>query len=254
MRANHRLLSALLLSALGFSSCEKQTEEVVMEDTSEYQPLSVGKFITYRLDSTVFVNFGRDEEIRSFEEKHVIDAEVLDAQGRPAFRVFRFTRDTAGLEAWRTAGTYFITISNNTVEVSENNLRSLRLVDPLKLDFEWKGNRYLPTEPYGSTYNFSNDDYMYDWDFTYENKEETLQLKNHLVENVVTIKHIDESINVPISTPAAYASINYAVDKYAKGLGLVYQELEMWEYQPNPGGPSGYKTGFGVKRSMIDHN
>jgi hypothetical protein len=239
---------------LGFSSCEKETEEVIMEDTSEYQPLSVGKFITYRLDSTVFVNFGRDEEIRSFEEKHVVDAEVLDALGRPAFRIFRFTRDTAGLEPWKTAGTYFITISSNTVEVTENNLRSLRLADPLKLDFEWKGNRYLPTEPFAGKYNFSNDDYMYDWDFTYESTEESLQLKNHLVENVVSIKHVDESINVPISTPTAYASINYAVDKYAKGIGLVYQELEMWEYQPNPGGPSGYKTGFGVKRSMIDHN
>ena len=196
----------------------------------------------------------RDEELHSFEEKHILDAEVTDALGRPAFRVFRFTRDTAGLEPWKTAGTYFITISDNTVEISENNLRSLRLADPLKLDFEWKGNRYLPTEPFGSNYNFSNDDYMYDWDFTYENMDEPLQLKNHLVENVVTIKHVDESINVPISSPSAYASINYAVDKYAKGLGLVYQELVMWEYQPNPGGPSGYKTGFGVKRSMIDHN
>ena len=225
-----------------------------MEDISEYQPLSVGKFITYRLDSTIFVNFGRDEEIRSFEEKHIIDAEVVDALGRPAFRVFRFTRDTAGLEPWKTAGTYFITLSENTVEVSENNLRGLRLADPLKLEFEWKGYRYLPTEPFGNTYNFSNDDYMYDWDFTYESIEESLQLKNHMLENVISIKHIDESINVPITSPSAYASINYAVDKYAKGLGLVYQELVMWEYQPNPGGPSGYKTGFGVKRSMIDHN
>jgi hypothetical protein len=254
MRANFTLLTILFFSALIFSSCEKETEELIMEDSSEYQPLSVGQFITYRLDSTVFVNFGRDEETHSFQEKHVIDAEVTDAQGRPAFRVFRFTRDTAGLQSWKTAGTYFITLSDNTVEITENNLRSLRLVDPLKLDFEWKGNRYLPTEPFGNIYNFSNDDYMYDWDFIYEYKDEALQLKNHLVENVLTIKHIDESINVPISSPSAYASINYAVDKYAKGLGLVYQEMIMWEYQPNPGGPSGYKTGFGVKRSMIDHN
>lgn len=254
MRANLFLLSVLLITALVFSSCEKETEEVILEDTSEYQPLSVGKFITYRLDSTVFVNFGRDEETHSFQEKHVIDAEVTDALGRPAYRIFRFTRDTSGLEPWKSAGTYFITNTGNTVEISENNLRSLRLADPLKLDFEWKGNRYLPTEPFGSSYNFSNDDYMYDWDFTYEVLDESLQLKNHLVEDVVTIKHIDESINVPITTATAYASINYAVDKYAKGIGLVYQELIMWEYQPNPGGPSGYKTGFGVKRSMIDHN
>jgi hypothetical protein len=253
MRANNFLLT-LLAFALLFSSCKKETEDLNMEDVSEYQLLSSGKYITYRLDSTVFVNFGRDTEIHSFQEKHVYDTEILDAQGKPAFRVFRFTRDTAGLQPWAPAGTYFITITSNTVEVSENNLRSLVLVDPLKLDYEWKGNRYLPSEPYGIKYNFSNDDYMADWDFTYESKGDALQLKNHLVENVITIKHIDESINVPITTPTAYASINYAVDKYAKGLGLVYQELIMWEYQPNPGGPSGYKTGFGIKRSMIDHN
>jgi hypothetical protein len=254
MRAKLNLFTALAFSILAFSSCDKETDDLVMEDVSEYQPLKIGNYITYRLDSTVFVNFGRDMEIHSFQEKHIIDAQITDALGRPAYRVFKFMRDTAGTTPWAPAGTYFITIANNTVEVSENNLRSLRLAEPIKQDFSWKGNRYLPTEPYASLFNFSNDDYMADWDFTYESLGESMQLKNHLVEDVLTIKHIDESINVPIVSPTAYASINYAVDKYAKGLGLVYQELEMWEYQPNPGGPSGYKTGFGIKRSMIDHN
>ena len=38
---------------------------------------------------------------------------------------------------------------------------------------------------------------------------------------------------------------------YAKGIGMVSQELVMWEYQPRNGG---YKVGFGVKHTMLNHN
>jgi hypothetical protein len=52
-----------------------------------------------------------------------------------------------------------------------------------------------------------------------------------------------------------FGNTNYSVEKYAKGIGLVYQEFLMFEYQPNLGGQGGgYKIGFGVKRTMIEHN
>ena len=65
---------------------------------------------------------------------------------------------------------------------------------------------------------------------------------------------MNETINVPVTDPNAYAAKTYAIDKYAKGIGLIYQELDMWEYQPNTGGTSGYKVGFEVKRTLLDHN
>ena len=44
-------------------------------------------------------------------------------------------------------------------------------------------------------------------------------------------------------------------DRYARGIGLVYQEFIMWEYQPpHENVPVGQTTGFGIRRSMIDHN
>jgi len=52
---------------------------------------------------------------------------------------------------------------------------------------------------------------------------------------------------------SAYASVSYMQDNYAKGIGLIAEEFIMWDYQPpnvsNPG-----KRGFGIKRSIIDHN
>ena len=50
-----------------------------------------------------------------------------------------------------------------------------------------------------------------------------------------------------------FGTTSYGVEKYAKGVGMVYQELLLWEHQPNPGGTP-YKEGFGVKRTMNDHN
>jgi hypothetical protein len=50
-----------------------------------------------------------------------------------------------------------------------------------------------------------------------------------------------------------FASKSYSVEKYAKGVGLVYQELTLWEYQPNIGSTP-FKVGFGIKRTILDHN
>lgn len=244
----------LLFVFAALFSCKKETEQFQTESLSDYLPLQTGKYITYRLDSTLFTNFGTVTTVHSYQEKHQIDQLITDNEGRPSYRVFRFVRDTNGTQAWQPSGTYFITPGTSTIEVVENNLRFLKLAAPIKQDNTWKGNRYLPSDPYGANYSFSNDDNMADWDYTYTNTNESLTLNGTTINDVITIQQANESANAPVTVPSAYGYINYSVDKYAKGIGLVYEELTMWEYQPNPGGNGGYKTGFGVKRSMIDHN
>ncbi|MDB5196616.1 MAG: hypothetical protein JWP88_987, partial [Flaviaesturariibacter sp.] len=56
-----------------------------------------------------------------------------------------------------------------------------------------------------------------------------------------------------ITSVSAFASRSFARDKIAKGIGLISQEYILWEYQPNPNGTP-YKIGFGVKRTILDHN
>lgn len=250
------LFFLLLLVTATLAGCKKETEDFQIEPLTSYYPTTPGKYITYRTDSTVFTSFGTVTTVRSYQEKNEVDMLMTDNLGRPSYRVFRYLRDVDGTQAWKPAGTFFVTLTNHSLEVVENNLRFLKLVNPVKENNSWKGNSFLPFEPYKDKYSFSNDDEgsMPKWDYTYTELNGTFLYKNQPLRDVLTVTHVNESANVPVTQASAYGYINYSLDKYAKGIGLVFQEFIMWEYQPNPGGNNGYKTGFGIKRSMIDHN
>jgi hypothetical protein len=250
-----RFMLPALLMAMCFS-CTRKIEEFQSEPLSDYLPLQTGKYITYRIDSTVFTSFGTIVETHSYLVKHIIDAEITDNLGRPSFRVFRFIsnqNDTTGTPDLHANGSYFITPLNNRIEVIENNLRFLRMHLPVKQNFSWKGNMYLPYDPYGGLYSFSNDDFMTDWDFHYASFEPTWNYKGQTYQNVSTIEEADEAFNVPIVNPGNYAYKNRSVTKYARNIGMVYREHTLWEYQPNPGGTP-YYIGFGMRMWMVDHN
>jgi hypothetical protein len=248
-------ITAFLASIVLLNSCSDKQEQFESEEISDYTNLTVGKYITYRIDSTVFPNFGRSTEVHKYQQKHVVDALVTDNLGRPSYRIYRYIRDSAGTTPWLSNGTYYITPVNDQLEVVEDNLRSIRLHIPMREGFTWKGNRFLSADPYGTLYNFSNDDNMNEWDFFYDNFETAFSYRNQVYTDVWTLECAEENYNVPITDPGAYAARTRSLDRYSKNIGLVYREYDMWEYQPNPGQPGGpYKTGFGITMWMIDHN
>lgn len=238
-------------------SCSKTTEEFQSEPLSDYIPLEVGKYITYRVDSLVFTNLGRTEEIHKYQMKHVVDAQINDNLGRPAYRIITYISDSTGTQPWTPNGTYFITPLSDQVEVIENNLRSIKLHLPIKANFNWKGNKYYPDDPYDALCalnsfdgSLSETDYFYDGD-----RQDTEVINGQTYNNVYTVQQDDESNNYPNTDPGIFALRAYGIEKYAKGIGLVYREQILWEYQPNTGGSGGgYKCGFGVTMWMIDNN
>lgn len=255
MRANRIHLFTLVAATLLLFSCKRETEEYTSEPLADYIPLLAGKYITYQVDSTVFTNFGRTTEIHVYQEKNLVDAQLPDAMGRPSFRILRFLRDSAGTQPWKPSGSYFVTPLEKRIEVTENNLRFVKLALPIAQDFSWKGNQYLPDEPYSSNYSFNNDQDIQTWDYMFSALSQTEVIKGQTIPDVITVDGIDDLFNYPITDPNGFAYVNRAQEKYARGIGLVYQELTMWEYQPNTGGQGGgFKIGFGVKRSMIGHN
>lgn len=249
------LYLVLLVFLFPFISCTKETATFSSEAIADYWPVSVGRYITYRLDSTVFANLGRTEEVHRYQVKHVVDAQITDNLGRTSYRVFRYLRDSAGTQPWIPNGAYFVTPQNDQIEVVEDNLRFIKLRTPFKLNVDWKGNKYLSSNPFLSLYSFSNDDDMNDWDYKYKNFDQTAAIGTQTLNSVYTVFQVDESLNAPVTDIRAYGYRSYAVEKFAKSIGPVYRELLLWEYQPNLGSVSGgYKIGFGIKMWMIDHN
>jgi hypothetical protein len=247
MRANHFLT---LLACVFLLSCEKETEAFQTEAVSDYLLTKPGKYITYRTDSMV-TNRGAAFITHSYQEKHQVDALFTDNLGRSSYRVFRYLRDTAGSGPWKPSGSYFVTPLDNTAEVIENNLRFLKLAGPIKETNYWKGNRFLPADLYAS-YDLDGNG-IEDWEYSYVGTGTAVSLGGKLYNNVITVEQVNESINAPVTNFGEYGFKNYSVEQYAKGLGLVYQEFVVWQYQPTNVSRPGYR-GFGVKRSIIDHN
>jgi hypothetical protein len=89
---------------------------------------------------------------------------------------------------------------------------------------------------------------------------DVVTIKGKTYNDVLTVDAVDAVDNAnenkyTVLNPASVASVNQVQDKYAKNLGLVYQKFIMWEYQPpNGSNQTGAKVGFGIERSIIDHN
>ena len=255
MRSNFTFsLSLLAITTFTLFSCSSKTEDFISEPLSDYIPLQTGKYITYRLDSLVFTNFGRNTEIRRYRVKHVVDAQIADNQGRPSYRIFTYLSDSTGTQAWTPNGSYFVTPLTNQIEATENNFRFIKLHLPLKEGYEWRGNMYLPDEPYISAYDFSNDQDIKDWVYYYEPFEPAFSYRNQNYTDVFTVEQQDDASNAPVTDPSNYGSMTRSVEKYSKDIGLVFRKYELWEYQPNPSGPSPFKLGFGIVMWMVDHN
>jgi hypothetical protein len=247
----------LVLASLTAVSCKKQTGTI--DNTTplnEYMPLEIGKYIHYRLDSTRFVDFGQRDTVVSYDAKDVVEAEVTDNSGRAGYRVVRYLRDLNSTNEldYAPSLTYIVTPTKETVEVIENNLRYQKLKLPVTEGFNWHGNSFLPATPFYAAYEFSNDEDMDIWDYTYEGVDLSYSIGDNIYDNTATVLQVADSSNVPIEFPDGLAYKNYWTETYAKNIGLIYKEVEMWEYQPPNAGNPGFRSGFGLKMTIIDHN
>jgi len=230
------------------TSCKKQMDNYSPEPLSDYYPLQVGKYITYNLDSTLFINFGQKDTVIHYQIQDRVDSPITDNTGRDGFRILRFIRhDTS--EAWAPNNTFMVTPTENSIEFVENNLRFIKLKSPLRKDYTWKGNSFIDTYS-----NISNVRYLDDWDYIYDSLGLPLSINSINIDSTIKVFERDEFIGEdPSLSTTQYAEENYSVEKYGKGIGLIYREFLHWEYQ-GPQSPTHGYSGYGIKMSIIDHN
>ena len=240
-------LLLILIVAVIFNACKKSTNTLAVASVSEYYPLQVGKYITYNLDSTIFINFGTAQAVVKYQVKHQIDALITDNLGRPAYRVIRYIRKTAA-NPWVPDNTFMAVQTDFAVEFIENNMRFLKLKGPVRDAFTWKGNSYIDTYSLNSTVK-----YLDDWDYAYDSVNVKQTIGTFTFDSTLKVAQRNEIIG-NLTDPNSYSEINFGAEKYAKGTGLVYRNFLHVEYQPPTPGRGAYRVGYGVKMTIIDHN
>ncbi len=242
---------AIACCLLTLSQCKKSTATVQSAALTDYLQLQPGKYITYRLDSTLFTNFGTQTTTVSYQAKDIIDTLITDALGRPSWRVIRYLRDTAGTQSWVTDQTYMITATREDVEVVDNNLRFIKLVLPVVNGYSWPGNSYIDVTT--DTFNVVN--YLQGWNYYYDSLGMPFVTPFGTVDSTLTVIQQPDVTNGDFTDPSRYSERNYSVEVYAKGIGLINKRFLHQEYQPPNGGTSvGSTSGYGLNLTMIDHN
>lgn len=259
MRIQLRIfLFTVLAFGLTISSCKKKISFPGNVLTNYYIPLQVGKYITYRMDSLTFYYYGQSDTITSYLAKDSVEQKTMDGTGATVWLVTRYLSDTTG-SFWSPSMTYVVSPSNSAIDVTENNLRFVKLGFPMDLGFSWTGNTYLPYNPYQDLFYYS--DYinldLTDWNYVYTQVNQPFTVENGTTfDSATTILQVADSTNVPIANPTAFAANTYWSETYAKSIGMIYRYTVMWEYQPPTpdGSQEAYKIGFALRMSIVDHN
>ncbi len=88
-------------------SCKKENDNFTSDSVTDYYSLQVGKYITYNLDSTLYINFGLKDTTVSYQVQDRVDALVADNLGRDGYRIIRYIRKDA-TEAWEPNNTFMV--------------------------------------------------------------------------------------------------------------------------------------------------
>lgn len=252
------ILYLALIMGLGFSSCVKKIHNPANPLTNYFLDLQVGKYVTYRMDSLNFYYYGQNDTITSYLAKDSVEKQTIDNTGATVFLVTRYLSDTAG-SFWVPSLTYIVSPSAQAIDVTENNLRFVKLAYPMDIGYSWTGNTFLPYNPYQDFFVFSdyNNLSLATWNYYYLQVNQPYTVANGTTyDSATTVLQVADSTNVPITDPTAFASVTYWSETYAKHVGLIYRRTEMWEYQPPTpdGSQAGYKIGFALTLSVVDHN
>jgi hypothetical protein len=200
--------------------------DLVTGHISDYTNLGVGKYVIYKLDSTITLPFGTGFTVNSYTVKDSIEALITDNLNRPAYRIVRYVWN-APAQRWNNSNTFMAIQTANTFEYVENNMRQLRLVSPIVDNFSWKGNSSIGVSPF----QFGSKDASYlDWVFSYSHVNMPFKVGNLNFDTTITVVQYDSANNKPFSANNLN-NYSHSYEVYAKGVGKIFQDLFSWEYQ-----------------------
>jgi hypothetical protein len=242
-------LTVLTILGLLWQSCTK-TEQLKTAYIKDYHPIEVGKYITYKLDSTLYINLNTEKVVRSYIIQDLVDAKITDNLGRDAFRIRRLIRSNTDTTQWSDNTSYIVVPLDHSLEMIENNLRYIKLQEPIRENFSWKGNNYI------NTYSEPDLQYLDAWEYNYGNVDLPYSIDTQSWPETITVTQRDEVLGTPGNT-SFYWEVNHSVEVYSKGIGLVFKDFlhEAWQ-PPNITCAEGcYESnGYGVRLTFLNSN
>ena len=237
------LKKALLI---GFAFC-LSLSSCYLEDTElpfigyEYFPTELGNYIEYKVDS-----IWQDDPVGSigYAEAHyflrdVNESNFIDEENRNAVRVERYTRQRP-LADWRIKDVWHRVRPAKVAEQNEENVVFVKHNFPVKEGKIWDGNSRNTLQTLQEIYRQNSIPEV--WDYEYKNVHEPYSVNGLTFDSTVTVLQMDR--------PAIFGLNVFAQEVYAKDIGLVHKQLNIFDIQQDPNNPNDRDT-VGFRYEMV---
>lgn len=211
----HLLLGVAATAAL--MACKKD-EPAAVDLGYDHFPQNLGHWIEYQVDSmrVQLVQGTLDTTLYSFPLREELVENFTDGEGRAAQRIIRYYRDANG--TWLPKDVWWQARDNVRAERSEENLRRVKLIFPPRVGDEWDTNAPNPEDAFVLTYEKVDEPYSTNG-MSFDN---TVLIVGTFPNNLVETRHYTE--------------------RYAKGVGLVFHEVDSINTQIASFNPVTYST------------
>lgn len=188
-------------------SCKKKKEEEASVLGLDYYPTTLGRFVEYDVDSTIYNDLPADTIFYKYRIKEKLTENFTDNQGKPAIRLERYIKKFNPAKSYDSIPyaikeVWMVNADSKSIQVVESNIRFTKIIFPVSLNSSWNGN---------ANNNLGESIYTY----FYIDKSEAINGKS--LSSVLAVKQKDDKTLI---------SKQYNIEKYAKGIGLVYKEIQ----------------------------
>lgn len=194
-----KFILILVVFAIIFTSCKKDTIITNAEIDYSYVNLSIGNWIEYDVTEITIDKASDVYDTAHYFIKEIITENFTDLTNKEAYRIERFIRLNE-INNWIIKDVWSAQIVDNSYQKVEEDVRFKRLVFPSNLGKTWNGNIFNTLED--QNYEISSVD-------EYEN------INSVAFDSVLTVTQENE-LNL--------IEKKYYVEKFAKNIGLVYKE------------------------------
>ncbi len=190
-------------------SCKKKAPEDPPDVGYAYAPTTIGKYIVYDVDSTVFDDFNHDTTYYHYRIKEKLEERIDDNEGRPSIRLVRYIKNfnpnvSYDNMPWTIKDVWMFTKTKTTLEIVEEDVRFTKLIFPVNEDATWDGNAHNT---------------IGNWEYTYKYIDTKETINGTTFDNVLFVEQKDDKNKNAIRR-------QYFIEKYAKDVGLVYREIK----------------------------
>jgi hypothetical protein len=246
---NKFFFSAGLVMTLAFLSCGNEIEEVDKSTFGyQYFPLEIGQYKIYAADSITFTSGGASIDTGQYFIKEEVVEILEDTNGDSLYRIERSLRDNEDAE-WQVRDVWVAGKNESIAFRTEENLKFIKLVFPMKLGDSWNGNIFF--DPYIEIDVKGEQIEVYkNWDYRFLEEIAQVEMEGITFNDVRVIQQADFESSIELRLSKEY---------YAEGIGLIYQEMLIldtqciedciglsWEEKA--------ERGFILKQNLIEYN